>query len=42
MMRLFIGAVFCYTLTNNASVGTILAIVGIYLIATWDDEPEVI
>lgn len=38
MMRLFIGAVFCYALMNNASVGTILAVVGIYLMITWDDD----
>lgn len=37
-MRVLIGAVFVYALMNNWSTGTILALVGIYLIVTWDDD----
>lgn len=31
-------AAIAYALVNNASTGTILLMVGIYLLVTWDDD----
>lgn len=38
MIRLLIGAIFVYALMNQWSTVTVLALVGIYLIVTWDDD----